>query len=277
MKGRWAAIVGKARQIESAIQTRIEAGPRAAADGRPRQPLEVVHAIVQSVEREIQPAGRGRFLLPYTRLRVWIAAASARDRARFEAACEGPPSLEDRIADRLSALHCDAAALDVKLTFVTAGRPDWIDPGFHLEYARMAPATADPASSTRIELTVLAGSADRPSYAFGIDQVSIGRGSEVRDSRDRLIRTNQVAFVEGGGDVNGSVSRRHAHIRRDAADGSYRLYDDGASQGTSVIRDGRDVPVTRARGLRLRSGDVIVLGQARLRVRMHETRSRPPA
>jgi hypothetical protein len=273
MKERLAGLISRARQLESAIQTRIEGRARPHAAGVARQPLELVHALVRSIEQEVQPAGRGQVVFPYTQIRIWIAASSPRDRARLAAACEGPPSLQDRIADRLAAAHCEGTGLQVKTAFVAKGKDDWIDRDFHLEYARIAPAALDAAPPARIDLTVLKGTAEKTSYSFmggAGGTVSLGRGTDVRDDRDRLIRTNQVAFVQGAGDINASVSRRHARIEHDPASGLFRLHDDGASQGTSVIRDGRGLTVPRARGLRLRSGDVIVLGEARVRVRLHD-------
>jgi pSer/pThr/pTyr-binding forkhead associated (FHA) protein len=77
-----------------------------------------------------------------------------------------------------------------------------------------------------------------------------------------------VAFREGAGDVNQSVSRRHAHISYDPDGRSFRLHDDGSEHGTGVVRLGRTVAVPRGtRGVRLESGDEIVLGEARVRVR----------
>ena len=272
MKARWAEWREKARQIESAIQMRLEGAAGPAGPAERRQPLELVHAVVHQVEREIQPAGRGQVVFPYTQIRIWLAAASSRDRARLGAACEGPPSLVDRIVDRLAGAHCNAPTLQVKLAFAAQPKAGWIDPEFHVEYARAAPASEAPASPGRLELAVVQGTTERPSYSFTGGSVSLGRGAEVRDSRDRLLRTNQVAFIEGGDDVNASVSRRHARIEHDQKTGAFRLHDDGASHGTSVIREGRGLPVPRGRGLRLRSGDVIVLGQARVRVRVQDSR-----
>jgi hypothetical protein len=270
----WAGWIGKIRQLESAIQTRIEGTARAGDPAAARQPIEIVHAIVHLVQQEVQSTGRGRVQFPYTQVRIGIAAATARDRARLSAACEGPPSLRDRIVDRLTGTGCDAADLQVKVAFLAEPKPDWIDPAFHVDYARAAPPSAVPSSPSRLELAVVAGTADRSSYTFTGGHISLGRGTEVRDRHDRLVRTNQVAFVEGAGDINASVSRRHARIEHDTASDTFRLHDDGASHGTSVIREGRGLAVPQGRGLRLRSGDVIALGLARVRV---QVRSRTQA
>jgi predicted component of type VI protein secretion system len=102
-------------------------------------------------------------------------------------------------------------------------------------------------------------------------RIDLGRCAEVRDSRHRLIRTNHVAFLERSGDVNQSVSRRHAHISYEAAATCFRVHDDGSEHGTGVVRRGRTLAVPRGtRGVRLESGDEIVLGEARVRVRFPE-------
>jgi pSer/pThr/pTyr-binding forkhead associated (FHA) protein len=91
----------------------------------------------------------------------------------------------------------------------------------------------------------------------------------VRDSRNRLIRTNDVVFKDGAGAVNETVSRRHAHIDRGESAGDYRLFDDRSAHGTAIVRNGKTVSVpASSRGVRLQSGDEIVLGEARVRVKM---------
>jgi pSer/pThr/pTyr-binding forkhead associated (FHA) protein len=116
-----------------------------------------------------------------------------------------------------------------------------------------------------IQLTVLIGTAEQTTYSLAAERIDLGRSVEVRDRHHRLIRTNHIAFIENGGDVNQSVSRRHAHIAYDAPSGHYRLHDDGSAHGTSIVRNGRTVP-GGTHGVRLRNGDEIVLGEARLRI-----------
>lgn len=108
-----------------------------------------------------------------------------------------------------------------------------------------------------------------PSGEFGITQarINIGREKEVVDSLGRPIRRNEVFFPEESDEANASVSRAHAHIRFDAASGDWRIYDDGSSLGTSLFREGRriEVPAHASRGVTLRAGDEIYVGQVRLR------------
>jgi hypothetical protein len=123
-----------------------------------------------------------------------------------------------------------------------------------------------PAVVHEITLTVINGNAEKPDYALALDRINLGRCAEVRDRRNRLLRTNHIAFSDAAGPINETVSRAHAHIER-AKDGECRLFDDRSGHGTSIVRTGRTINVpSGSRGVRLQSGDEIVLGEARLRI-----------
>jgi pSer/pThr/pTyr-binding forkhead associated (FHA) protein len=78
-----------------------------------------------------------------------------------------------------------------------------------------------------------------------------------------------VVFKDGDGTVNDTVSRRHAHIDYHDATGDFRISDDRSAHGTSIVRNGTTIPVhVSSRGVRLQTGDEIVLGEARLRVKL---------
>jgi len=116
---------------------------------------------------------------------------------------------------------------------------------------------------------VLAGTAEAEVYAFTLARIDLGRCAHLRDSLNRLIRTNQVAFADGSTGANESVSRRHAHIVYDGGDGEYRVFDDRSAHGTCVLRNSTSIAVpSGSRGIRLQSGDEIVLGEARVRVKI---------
>jgi pSer/pThr/pTyr-binding forkhead associated (FHA) protein len=112
---------------------------------------------------------------------------------------------------------------------------------------------------------VVKGKAACDEYVLDKPCTNIGRLSELTDSEQRVVRRNDVVFEENAHQANGTVSRQHAHIRRE--DGQYRLADDGSEFGTRVFRDGRsiEVPPGNRRGERLRPGDEIYLGRACLR------------
>ena len=265
--------LGKARRLESRIARRLDSAAQDFVGSGTREPLEIVYSIVEAVDSEIQAGGRGRRVFPFNSITLSVLAPSRDARARFEAVLAGEPTVRERIVDRLRSAGCEVAELAVDVVYVTRAQKNWKHPVFHLDFARVAPPGARDVSPdpkpARLDLTISRGIAERRTYAFTARRIDLGRGAEVRDSHNRLIRTNDVAFAEGSGDVNQSVSRQHAHIA--CASGDYRLYDDRSAHGTSILRHGKTVEVpTGSRGVRLQSGDEVVLGEARVRVRFDE-------
>ena len=266
-------ILGKARKLESQIARTLDGAVQNLVGQSPRQPIEIVHAIVGLAEQQIQPAGRGRRVFPFNRVEIQIAAASKTDKARFAALADGPPALHDRIIERLQAGGCDVRRLDIQIAYYPKAKPSWSDPLYHVEFDRVelspSPSPAPPPAPPRIDLTITAGAGERKAYAFSGGRIDVGRRSDVFDHQQRLVRTNHVVFKEGEGELNQSVSRKHAHIVYDLSSGDYRLYDDRSAHGTALLRGGQTVSVPAgSRGVRLRDGDEILLGQARLRVRI---------
>lgn len=269
MKDRVWDLIDRARRIEAAMATRIEDAARQVSIGRAAQPpLEVVHAVVEAIAREIQPVGRGQEGFQYNVIKVTFAAASPRERARLRGVCDGPVTLEARVRERLNSAGCEAAGLLVKVLFASQARDSWSTSAFHLEFDRRAVgsgAGANPGAALLV--TILEGSAAHRRYEFQQATIAIGRGADIRDQRERLVRTNHVAFADDGGTINQSVSRRHARLERDDKAGVWRVIDDHSAQGTHVIRAGRGVAVpSGTRGVRLQPGDEIVIGRARVRV-----------
>jgi FHA domain len=266
-------ILGRARRLESKIARTIASATQRVAGTGAREPLEIAHAIVEALEQEVQPAGRGAHVFPFNRLALSVVAPSPEARARLEAVFDGEMSLRHRIVDRLRSAGCEVSGLVVTTAYVPHAESQWTNPDFHIELARESGAdqvAPQPDSGPDgLELTIVHGSAEHAAYTFTLSRVDLGRCAEVRDSRNRLIRTNHVAFADGAGDLNQSVSRRHAHIDYAADSRHYRVYDDRSAHGTGVLRNGRTITVhPGSRGIRLESGDEIVLGEARLRVKI---------
>jgi hypothetical protein len=157
--------------------------------------------------------------------------------------------------------------------YVSQAESHWTNPDFHLELARVTPAVEvipqTVVARVGIGLIVVQGSAEQPAYSFNLGRIDLGRCAEVRDRHNRLLRTNHVAFTDTAAELNQSVSRQHAHIDYTASGETYRLYDDRSAHGTGVVRNGRTIAVPPgSRGIRLQSGDEIVLGEVRLRVEL---------
>ena len=276
-------IVGKARKLERTLTRSVDAAIGELVGRDEPTPLEIAHAVLDRAEREVLEIGRGRRVFPFNRVNVQIAGARDREaRARFEAVMAGPPSLADRLDERLRAAGCASAAVAVKIVYVAERADSWSNPRFNVSFDRGVEAVQPPVAAPapvpvpRLKLTVTKGQAAQRVYVFTGGRIDLGRCAEVVDRRQRVIRTNHVAFSEDGGDENLSVSRRHAHITYGEQDGGYRILDDRSAQGTSLVRNGRTIRVTPgARGARLLSGDEIVLGRAHLKVSIDVRESDP--
>jgi hypothetical protein len=186
--------LGKARKLESTIARRFDRAARDAVGAVPREPLEIVHLVVEAVEHEIQPGGRGKRVFPFNSITLSVLASSREERARFEAVLAGEPRLRDRIVERLRSKSCPIDDLTLDVAYVTRATRDWRYPEFNLVMARVAraPTNAAPRDPVfaRIDLTVVRGTAARKSYSFAARRIDLGRCAEVRDTRNRIVRAD---------------------------------------------------------------------------------------
>jgi hypothetical protein len=270
MTSTFARLLQGTRALESRLATAFERTAQAVAGHEAPSALELVDRVGDELVRHVQPSGRGRYTCPFDQLGLTVVAPTMEDRARLDAVCAGPPSLRERLLARLESAGCGDPELDVSVDYVAAAESGWPRHDFHLALTRGGrPPSEATGASVRIDVRVTHGTADRGVYSFSTLPICLGRGGEVRDQRLQLVRVNHVAFADEDDDVNRSVSRRHARIELDAVTGRPRIFDDGSAQGTSVLRGGRGLAVPRgSRGLGLQSDDEVVLGQARLRVRI---------
>jgi hypothetical protein len=264
----------KARRLERKLARTVEAAIGELVGQADAAPLEIVHAVLAHAEHQVIATGRGRRAFPFTRVTVRVLAPS-RDqalRARLNAVFDGPPSLKERLAERLRAGGVDATVDAVTIAFSAKALPGWTHKDFNVEYERapIAPAPPPPAAPAvaappRVKIAVRNGTAAHDAYTFSQSRIDLGRRLEVVNAKHEVVRTNDVAFADDESEVNRTVSRRHAHILWTGNE--LRICDDRSAHGTRLVREGRTVPVPAgSRGVRLRSGDEILLGNARLRV-----------
>jgi hypothetical protein len=264
-------ILAKARKLESKLARTFDRAAQPWSTPGPRGPLEVMHAVLEAVEERLEPAGRGTHVFPFNTIKLSVVAASREARARFAGVLDGDPTLQEKICNRLRAVGCDVSRLHVRVVYVTQPEPAWPAAEFHIDFGRVSQADlpVNLAPAPEIKLTITNGSADKPAYALRLDRINLGRCAEVRDSRNRLIRTNHVVFKDGDAATNDTVSRRHAHIDYIEKAKTFRLSDDRSTHGTAIMRNGTTIGVPPgSRGVRLQSGDEVILGEARLRVRI---------
>ncbi len=115
-------------------------------------------------------------------------------------------------------------------------------------------------------LVVMKGDASLERFPVKGERTNIGRLAEVVDRNRRVLRRNHVIFTDGDNPVNLTVSRSHAHIAPTPS-GEYRLFDDGSSAGTRILRAGQTLALSPGspRGTKLQPGDEIFFGQALVR------------
>jgi hypothetical protein len=271
--------------------------------GTPREALELIPEILDEIEKHAEPVGGGVRVFPSSRVVIRVHVPGGRAEAA-RAVFAHPPSLEERVLERLRESGCDPSGVRVKLEVLEREAPESVgERTFEIRYAGRRTTVAGGAASGRsrargggavetrartsggetagttaalakpedtvptVGLEVSRGKAQRRDYQLTLTRINLGRMETVVDKNRRTMRHNDVAFLDARDEINLSVSRAHAHIEFSAGDGEFRLYDDGSAQGTRVIRRGRSYQVPRraGRGMKLRHGDELELGRARLR------------
>ena len=226
--------------------------------------ISLHRALLEEIETHVETVARGERVFPYARLVVTLVAADAGRRAVLESAFGERLSAD--VTEALTSAGCELP----KGFAVEVHTADSGERAFRIDYstrpAEPAAAETAPAPVTAPgRVVVTKGRTDQPEYTLEKARTNLGRLAELTDADQRITRRNDIIFEEGGDDANGTVSRRHAHIKREGSD--YRICDDGSEFGTRVFRDGRsiDVPAGNRRGEKLRPGDEIYLGRACLR------------
>jgi hypothetical protein len=258
------------RRIEKSMDARLRGifagGPEKAGA---REAIELYRDALEQVSARVTAGKRGERLFPFNLVTIELAAPDAERKVVLETLFEASQLLEDirstlreeRVeapADLTVAVHFPAElAGELKVTYDRTEKP-----------AAVAQQAAQPAARfTAARLVTVKGAASLAEFEIAQPLVNLGRESEVIDTAGRPIRRNDLFFPEEAHEANGSVSRSHAHIRFDPAGGEWRIFDDGSSIGTSLFRAGQriQVPAHAGRGVALKPGDEIYLGQVRLR------------
>jgi hypothetical protein len=256
-------------RLEKALEGRLDRLTR--RKGTPEEPFEWIVPLLDEIEQRVVPTGgRGR-VFPYEVIRVELRV----EPASLEAARAvfGAGAFAERVRERLRQVRCEASAeLKVRLRVRTRQAGD--ESPYAVAFRRpVAEKHADDQAERERALTavpevkimVVEGQARRRVHPLRLERINLGRLDSVEGRGAQRLRRNQVAFLDRDDPVNATVSRAHAHIEYFAGDG-FRVFDDGSAQGTRILREGRAIPVARGavRGVRLRHGDEIELGMARV-------------
>jgi len=295
-------MIGILRKIEDMLQNAIEAGG-SALTARDIQPLDLVRQIEKEIERNKRVFINDQTFVAH-KLLIHLYAPGPAKVEEYEALfnnAEFHQYLEDYIREKgyhlLDRIHigiqCHQEALPQfgkRPCFVEFSWPQvGGDPGevtvlLDPENESKILSVHAPKEEVRAEawLEVLEGETWQSRCRITRREFNIGRGENVLHYKTgKILRVNHLAFKRpAAGDIaNRSVSRQHARI---AARGTaFFLLDTGSQNGTSVERGNSVLLVPRStpagHGVELKDGDMIVLGQARIRFQqknkheIHET------
>ncbi len=256
----------KLLKAERNIRKRVE---NAFGHESARTPLEVRREIIEQVESRIVIDTNGKSF-PFGKVVVWLQPPTSALHDVFEAAFQQDDSLKTDVLRRLKdaqALHPNGLEVIVKITqdFDLNPAESSSRPLFKLDFVKPDPLRAR--EIPEINLTITKGTAEGPTYQLKKERILIGRLSEVLDREGRMVRKNDIVFLDNGDDINSTVGRAHARIWFDTEKQEFCIMDEVSRYGTRIIREGRsiEVPAGNPRGIRLRSGDEIYCGQACLR------------
>jgi hypothetical protein len=265
------------RRIEKSLDQRLRsifAGNR--DEPGTREAIELYRDALEQIARRATLGKRGDRIFPFNLITIELAAENAERKAVLEALFD----VNQLGGDVRSSLEEEGIQPPAELT-VAVRYPEEALVEMRILCERVEkdlPAPAPFAASERTvaiaivpaRLITLSGVSSVPELPLDRPRINLGREEEVVDALGRAIRRNELSFPETAHEANASVSRSHAHVAFDATSGQWRIFDDGSSLGTSLFRDGRriDVPAHASRGVTLRPGDEIYLGQARLRFEM---------
>lgn len=275
--------------VERWLQERFEASSGFAEDV---QPLDLVRQIEREIERNKKVFVNNQTLVPH-HLVVHLYAPSASKVEEYEALFNTPQfrqwieahikergyTLLDRLRIGIACEEERRPEFERKACFVEFAWPQIgadpgdftvvIDPKDRTRILSAEPGQSD--VSVEVWLTVLTGDAHELPVRITRRLFNIGRTEHVihRESR-RVSRVNHLVFrgVAAPDSINHSVSRRHAHIVFE--NDSFRLFDDGSQNGTSVVRGGTTLLVPKQTSpndaVELHPGDVLVFGRAKARI-----------
>jgi hypothetical protein len=254
----------KLLKAEQNIRKRVEG---AFGRGTAQTPLEVRRDVLEQVESRIVVDTGGKSF-PFEKIVVQLRPPTDALRDVFEAAFLQDGSLKDDILEKLkeSQARCPAETeVIVELRQVAGEAPAEDFPLFQIDFIR-----PDPQRKTEIpetNLVIVKGAAELPEYRLKKERILIGRLSDVLDREGRLVRRNDVVFLDNGDDVNSTVGRVQARIWFDHERREFCIMDEASRYGTRIIREGRsiEIPAGNTRGIKLKSGDEIYFGQACLR------------
>ncbi len=253
-------------KAEQDIRKRIE---NAFGTEAAQTPLEIRRQILEQVESRVA-IDKGGKLFSFEKLEISLYPATMAQYDIFDMAFLAKGSLKADIRNKLREMQVQRCEnLNIRIELHKPAGPDASDdlPGelFRMNFVKLDPSQPKEIPETSLE--IIKGSVEQAHYRLKKERILIGRLSEVTDLEGRLVRKNDVVFLDNGDDINSTVGRIHARIWYDFEKKEFRIMDEASRYGTRVVREGRsiEVPAGNSRGIRLKSGDELYFGQGGMR------------
>lgn len=249
------------RRIEKAMDHRLRAIFAGGSDEPgAREAIELYCEALDLIAARVSVGKRSERLFPFNSITIELMAKNPERKAVLEALFDAGQIA----ADIRATLDEERAAPPADLA-VMVHYPEDATSELRV-FCEKAEKSAGPAAVPVAELKPARLCTPKLEFALNRPIVNLGRENEVLDTAGHVIRRNDLYFPEVDFAESATVSRKHAHIRFDQTGGDWRIFDDGSSLGTCLFREGRriEVPGHASRGVALKDGDEINLGQVRL-------------
>ena len=145
-------IAGKARKLERRITRTVDAavdGAHRAAASRRRSRSCTPCSIAPSSRSRRSAAAGGCSRSTASSLHVVAPPGEKEKRARFAAVVEGPPSLCERLTERLRSAGCAVTDLSAEIVYARQRGAEWERPIFHVEFDRVGARAGRPPAGRR--------------------------------------------------------------------------------------------------------------------------------
>jgi hypothetical protein len=254
------------RRIEKTLDERLRGIFGGGASPGSSEAIELYRDALDQIASRASVAKSGNRKFPFNRITVELRADDPERKAVLETVFDAGHFGDDVRTTLKEERVTPPADLTVVVSYPETPQAEVRVICERTDHANL-PAARQTVQIVPARLLTIIGISSAPEFALEQQIVNLGREEQVVDSLGRAVRRNELFFPEAAHEANPSVSRSHAHIRFDGAAGEWRIFDDGSSIGTTLFRKGKriDVPAHAGRGVALRPGDEIYLGQVRLR------------
>jgi hypothetical protein len=251
------------------IGERVE---NALGHGEALSPLAVRRDILNQVESKciIDPTGKS---LPFGRVVVRLQPQTAKQHAAMEEAFVREDALKKHLLQTLQDLQIQyPKEFDARVELQEVSEPEGTPPQalFEIDFVRLPALRLEEVPEAK--LSVIRGAAEQAVYQMKKDRILVGRAAEVLDREGRIVRKNDIVFLENEDEIDASVGNVHARIWYDYEKREFWIMDEGSRYGTRILRNGLviEVPCEDPAGVQLQSGDDLYFGQASIHFELNQ-------